>query len=211
MVVERATVESRQHLLDAHLARQPAVGGVDRRRDHHQQEREPERRVSAPDDQHRHSGRAHQPERGVEVHQPSDEFVHRWQPKPAACRERRLAAASRQRDFATPRWIPPSCQSRHQRQQNQTGDRGGRPERQRLGIVKERRQTEQRLAAADAQEQRDHKRHDRAGAVRFRIEQRREQLRKQQHEDEVAGEKPERLHALHFQREHGRERAEEQD
>src|SRR6185436_138283 len=76
-----------------------------------------------------------------------------------------------------------------------------------LRVWNEAAQSEERLSAADAQYQRHSERHNRSDEIDLRIEQREQQLRKQQHEHEIAREEPERLDALHFQRENRRDGA----
>ena len=73
------------------------------------------------------------------------------------------------------------------------------------------RQPKQRLAAAGAQDERHDECRYRTDAVRAPIEQREDQLRKQEHEHEIAREEPQRLHALNLQREQRRSGPERED
>ena len=125
-VVERAAIESGQHLLHARLARQPAVGGVDRRRDHHQEERPAKRRG-------RRRARSARP-------------CRRRRRAPAPCRDARArrgrlrhhARSGRLRSATTLRSgcgaSQPRSRARDERQQHEPGRGRERPERHGLGI-----------------------------------------------------------------------------
>src|SRR5438093_1407189 len=91
-----------------------------------------------------------------------------------------LASRGRTRIHERPGFAPSCRRARHQWEEDEARRRREGPKRERWRVGDERRQPEQRLASADAQHERDDERGDRPGTVRLVVEQREEQLWKQQ-------------------------------